>query len=421
MNLKAQNRLNGKFEKAFVFNEGYFDLEFSGGILIKKKPSGQGRKGFHFFPPFYDTHMHFMGYALLKMSVDCLGLCSIEDIVASCTDHMTRNRSRFIIAERWDENYLKDKRYIRREDLDRISRRIPVIARRLDGHVLVCNSAAGTYLAARRIPVPSDGIIKEKYALNIYNYFDFQEETIMKGFIKARAEAYRLGITGSTDYLSGNYYRFYRKIIDHVRDFDISYFTMHPFFKKEPAVTEHFRYKGIKLFADGSIGADTACMSFPYLSGKDSPRILLPSSRLTSLLGRYAPACPEISIHAIGDITVRSVLNGVSTLGKEKKKIRLEHLEFVDAVILRSLKNMGLRVSLQPNFIGMWGVKGGMYEKKFGPVYKKNNPVHSIMAHAGLTAFGSDGMPFSPSYGIFWSMNHPDRNERISFSDAISA
>ncbi len=97
----------------------------------------------------------------------------------------------------------------------------------------------------------------------------------------------------------------------------------------------------------------------------------------------------------------------------------MEHLEFIKDKDLEIIQKNDLMVSMQPNFIKMWGMPNGMYEKKFGSIYIKNNRLKTISNYAKLFAFGSDNMPFSPSYGIYSGMNHPNISERPSLEKLI--
>ncbi|MCR8454150.1 MAG: amidohydrolase family protein, partial [Crenarchaeota archaeon] len=76
--------------------------------------------------------------------------------------------------------------------------------------------------------------------------------------------------------------------------------------------------------------------------------------------------------------------------------------------------------SMQPNFIANWQQRGGLYEQRLGwERAKRMNPLATILAKAGLIAFGSDNMPSDPLYGIYGAMTHPIESERLRFAEAV--
>ena len=64
----------------------------------------------------------------------------------------------------------------------------------------------------------------------------------------------------------------------------------------------------------------------------------------------------------------------------------------------------------------------GMYSKALGKSRANGmNAFKSILKAGVPLAFGSDGIPLSPLYGIASAMNHPDSNERLTFKEALHA
>lgn len=98
---------------------------------------------------------------------------------------------------------------------------------------------------------------------------------------------------------------------------------------------------------------------------------------------------------------------------------RFEHYEIVHDEQMRRTVELGLVASSQPNFVGEWSSKGGMYESRLGPRYSLNNRFRHML-DAGLSlAFGSDGMPFGPLVGLQSAVQHPDATQRLTPREAI--
>jgi len=77
---------------------------------------------------------------------------------------------------------------------------------------------------------------------------------------------------------------------------------------------------------------------------------------------------------------------------------------------------------MQPNFIGNWSGPGGLYEQELGPLRdSRSNPLRSVVDVGMPLAFGSDGMPVSPLYGLACAVCPPHRGQRLSLKEALTA
>ncbi len=98
---------------------------------------------------------------------------------------------------------------------------------------------------------------------------------------------------------------------------------------------------------------------------------------------------------------------------------RFEHYEIVhDDQVARTVE-LGIVSSSQPNFVGEWSAKGGMYEARLGARYGLNNRFRSFLEAGVALAFGSDGMPFGPLVGLQSAVQHPDPAQRLSPAEAV--
>ena len=108
--------------------------------------------------------------------------------------------------------------------------------------------------------------------------------------------------------------------------------------------------------------------------------------------------------------------------GRRWHRHRLEHLELLHPEHLGWLRKLGLVASLQPNFVARWQMPGGLYEQRLGwSLAQKMNPFASIRAAGVPLAFGSDGMPFGPLFGLVGALQHPAPEERLSLTEALRA
>lgn len=94
-------------------------------------------------------------------------------------------------------------------------------------------------------------------------------------------------------------------------------------------------------------------------------------------------------------------------------RCRFEHFEIAHDAQVAEAARLGVVASAQPNFVGTWSSKGGMYEQRLGAAYAINNRFRTFLAAGLEVAFGSDGMPFGPLVGIQAACSHPDARERL--------
>ena len=132
----------------------------------------------------------------------------------------------------------------------------------------------------------------------------------------------------------------------------------------------------------------------------------------------------QLAIHAIGDYAIECVLNSIQTALKDKPRKnhrhRIEHCEILTAGQIERIKELGIIPAMQPNFVGEWAGPGSMYEQRLGEERNRLNNPYRILLDEGITvAFGSDGMPFNPIYGIWSAVNHGIKDARITLVEAI--
>jgi predicted amidohydrolase YtcJ len=196
---------------------------------------------------------------------------------------------------------------------------------------------------------------------------------------------------------------------------------------------------GLKVFLDGSLGAHTAYLREPYTDHKHDdghghdqgergagPRgsRIWTDAELDRHVGTAHAAGIQVHAHAIGDgaidqglaafhrLATRSDLEGAGWNGNALRH-RFEHFEIVHPDQEKATAELGLVASSQPNFLGEWSSKGGMYEARLGSRYTVNNRFRSFKQNQIPLAFGSDGMPFGPLVGLAAAVHHPDPTQSL--------
>jgi len=180
------------------------------------------------------------------------------------------------------------------------------------------------------------------------------------------------------------------------------------------------RFGGIKIFADGSIGAQNAAVSEPF-SGGGTGELNYQDAELASMIRAAELAGWQTVIHAIGDRAIEQVLDAHEVVGTDSAlRHRIEHFELPHREQLVRVAKLGLCISMQPNFIGNWSGPNSLYVDRLGAARDRaSNPLRLIVDEGLPLAFGSDGMPVSPLYGLHWAVNAPYRDQRLTAEEAM--
>lgn len=383
-------------------------------------------------PGFIDSHTHFLqtGLAQIGFHIDLSGL-SREEVFARLAEAVReRGAGEWVVGRGWDESTWGDHHFLSREELDRITSDSPLIAVRLDGHLLVVNTTA-----LERIPPSIDrrevdekcGIVREKAAFDLLRSISPDEETLHAALHAAVSYAHRLGITSIHTMLPLDWVHSYMRergriglrvcLCPEVPALD----PLETLGMTSGFGDEWLRFGGVKLFADGSIGAGNAALDAPYTDSGQKGELNYRTQDLASFIERAERAGLQTVIHAIGGRAIEQVLNAHATVGTSRGlRHRIEHFELPTHAQVERARELGLNISMQPNFVGNWSGEGKMYQERLGEERDSMVDPHRLVLETGLPlAFGSDSMPISPLYGLHWAVNAPHESQRVSFEEGI--
>jgi predicted amidohydrolase YtcJ len=178
---------------------------------------------------------------------------------------------------------------------------------------------------------------------------------------------------------------------------------------------------GIKLFADGALGARTAMLSQSYLGGEEGI-LIYDDGVLLEQLSLAAQAGKDVAVHAIGDRAIEQVVEAVAHLDRRSPSTRIEHCQFISPETAKRAKAEGIVLSMQPNF----SMESECYRDRLPQRYlETNNPFRMLIDEAGFVAgedliFGSDGMPHGVRYALQSALFPPFPGQRLSLSEFIA-
>jgi len=379
-------------------------------------------------PGFIDTHTHMLNYGI-NQETSIEKFETFKEISEFIKEFISQNDLPYYIFTDFDESRWKDVKTPTRSDLDKVSEK-PIFLRRICGHMGVGNTSFIKLLSEKvdlnAVKYDAEtGIFLEEIPLKIHSIFPYSEDFQEQALLKAQDIFLKNGIT--TIHEIGTYrelrllqkLRREGKLRIRVR-FYISDTTPYNFEYTgiESGLGDQLlKFQGLKYFADGSVGGESALFSFPY-GRRKSQGLWLLKENIEEEFKKALELNLQIAIHAIGNLAIKRVLNIIKEIGSGES-FRIEHFEFPEDEDIEKAKNLKVKISVQPNFIYNWGQENGMYESKLGKFFVRNNPLKKFIK-AGLEfAFGTDAMPPSPIIGIKGVTLHPLCEERLTIEEAL--
>lgn len=190
-------------------------------------------------------------------------------------------------------------------------------------------------------------------------------------------------------------------------------------------ISDFLSLEGLKVFADGSIGARTAALEEEYADDPGNRGILIhDQEELEKIIENGEKKGFQIMVHAIGDRAISTVINAFeeSSTRASELRHRIEHAEMLWEENIRRVRDLNLILSAQPNFAYKWSKPGGMNDTRLGKKRLQNcNPYWDIQRSLVKMTFGSDCMPMDPLFGIYSAVNHPILEQRISTYNALQS
>ncbi|KAF2961951.1 amidohydrolase family protein [Fervidobacterium sp. 2310opik-2] len=282
--------------------------------------------GLFVLPGFVDSHAHIIGTGMKILTHD-MSKEKIEDILSPNV------KENFIIARGWEE--LPENYYLQ---LANIIQK-PIILVRKCGHVAWINNYLKSKLNYK------ENLIYESAIDQVWKYFG--DEFYENAFRIGQKEFLKYGVTQvHSDDFHGISFESLKKLLEksQIRVFE-KLCTNEPW-KYEFGEFGMSKIKGIKIYADGSLGARTAYMFQPYVDTNDFGLFTVPEN-FDEIINYAEKNNLQLNIHTIGDKALNKIIM-ILEKHNVKQKHRLIHLQFVKMDDFGKLKNFYL--SVQPHF-----------------------------------------------------------------------
>ena len=417
--------------------------------LIKESTKVIDLTGKTALPGFIDTHIHIAGFGKTLTEVNLRGIQSIKEMQEKLEKRVEKTgEEEWILGRGWDQDRLKEKRYPTRWDLDKVSPNNPVVFTRVCGHLCVVNSRAleKASITAETTPPPGGkidkdpktgeptGILREKAMDLVHRVMpEPSEHQLMEACGLACQKAVEAGLT-SVHWIIHSPAEI--RVIQKLRSqnkLPLRVYILIPIEFLDHLIRlglytgfgdDMARIGGVKILADGSLGARTAALHESYSDDSSTRGMMLHSEeKLEELIVKTHRAGHQLAVHAIGDRAIDVVL---TALEKALKKIprkdhrhRIEHASVLNEKLIRRMKRLGVTASVQPHFVvsDFW-VVDRLGPKRARWVY----PFKTLLQEGVPIVGGSDCPvePISPLLGIWAAVSRESfPEEQISVEEAL--
>ena len=417
-------------------------------------------------PGFIDSHMHLLEYGLTKGKVYLGGARSKEELLTLLKDALLeREPARTGEAsgeagEKWLIGYGFNQDYFRtetgepgqiptREDLDQVSRDVPILILRACIHIAVANTRAlernglmkkGLVMEGGSFDSGEDGypngIVRENAIERLYDAIpECGADEIKEALRRAMKELAGYGITAvhSDDFTEAGSWkevvRAYREL-EEAGEMTVRVFEQCQFLKAgefEEFLGEGMWKEGrwnpevfflpvsVKIIEDGSLGARTAYMRRDYADDPGNRGMLLiPEEKLYQYMRSIHHAGIPMAVHAIGDGTIELILNLYRSLEEEEPKgLRhgIVHCQITDEELLRRFAKQKVSAYIQPIFLHY---DLHIAESRVGRKLASTSYAWRTLVEEGVPVSGGSDCPvefFNVMEGIYCAVTRKDLNQ----------
>ena len=376
-------------------------------------------------PGFIDSHVHLLTGGRSLLSVELRDASTPEEFTKRIAAHAKGiGTGEWILEGNWDHT-LWGGELPRKEWIDEYTQENPVVLYRLDGHMVLANSAALAFAGIdENTPDVANGTIvrdQKGFPTGILksNAMDLLLDKIptmtpvqQEASFKAAMQYFLSnGVTSVHDVDSLESYPIANQLHE-AGELSVRIYSIKPIYKwKELAGVDRKDNKwikrgGLKGFVDGSLGSHTAAFHHAYTDKADDKGFFIyDRADLYEWIKEADQAKMQVMVHAIGDHANHALLNiferVIAENGARDRRFRIEHAQHVAPADIPRFAKLGVITSMQPYHAiddGRWA------EEVIGAERIKTTYAFKSLLDATTTlAFGSDWAvaPASPLLGIY--------------------
>ena len=383
-------------------------------------------QGLHVFPGLTDAHLHFVSYGLGLLQVELRETRSITEAVRLVARRaQTLPPGAWVFGRGWDKNIWAEDRFPTRHDLDPSVGDHPVALSSKDGHLLWVNTAAlrlagvahqttdppGGAIGRDHTGEP-DGILKEEAKALIYSAIPALTNEMREQAVRAASvEFHRFGLTGVHAFTGSSdegaaQFEALQRLRDR-GDLAVRVTATVPDQLLDAAAQTGLRtgvgdamlrIGALKIFADGTLGSQTASMLEPFNGqpGNVGIRVRTPEE-IDDFVRRATEAGLWCAVHAIGDRANRDVLDiferHFDASRRAGARHRIEHVQLLHPDDAPRFARLGVIASMQPIHAT---ADRDIAERYWGARARWSYAWQSLTQYGTRLAFGSDAPVETP-------------------------
>lgn len=405
-------------------------------------------------PGFIDTHVHLLmgGNSLLSVQLrDAKTKSEFINRIAAFANNIKPNQ--WIVEGNWDHT-LWGGELPTKEWIDEFTGENPVAIYRMDGHMILANSAAlkiagidkntGNVVNGEIVKNPDGtptGILKSEAMYLVLNKIPVLTNVQKEEAINS-AQDYLIsqGVTSIHDVDSLGGYEVLNTM-NSAKKLKIRVYSADPlkYWKSISNTTNETKWlkNGLmKGFVDGSLGSHTAAFNEPYSDKKeDKGLFIVDVDSLYQWISNADFNDLQVTVHAIGDRANNTILNTFERVieenGNRDRRFRIEHAQHLANNDIYRFSKLNVIASMQPYHAiddGRWA------EELIGKERIKSTYAFKSLLDANTTlVFSSDWpvAPASPIYGVYAAVTrqttdgkNPDGwvpEQKINVAEALMA
>jgi len=407
-------------------------------------------KGGTMLPGFTDAHEHPFLYASLADMVDVGKTEKLSQLVDQVREAGLEKTDRPLICGNWRTEVISR---LSREDLDQAVPDRPVIVYDASFHGAVVNTKMAERISGSIGPNEDilgefntkTGRITEGYSIKSLEIISPSTEIIEGRVEKTFEQYFANGITGAHEMAINSwtelltFLQMRKKWENKKFSFPVARaFLMPPMMEKLFQSQKELEKAGLwddkllpslglKLITDGSLGSRTARLSEQYLDKKTRGQWVVKVKEMNRVIEfALKHGIDQVAFHAIGDAAIKRVVRLAQQWGKKGQDFagkdvdltrwRIEHFEMPTPETLKDVKDLGMWVSMQPNFLTDY-----IYRDRISNRIKWICPHRKALGYKIPMMFGSDGMPMESLFGL-WAATHAlEEDQRLNFEEAMMA
>ncbi|CAK4087647.1 unnamed protein product [Aphanomyces euteiches] len=397
-------------------------------------------------PGLHDSHIHIYHMGEVAHYVDLRGADSFDELKARVIKHGEKYPEvDWIVGFGWEQDKLSpDARYPSREFLDSIPVHRPIYLWRTCFHIAVVNSAALTKAGLEITPDPSwaanvaggvvdldaqglpTGILRESAVNLVQKYIIEKSDEIRLKYLRIGLQTcLEFGLTAvhTNDPHCLPLYHHLQKskelplrvyMTPDQHELEDSRGALGP-----PVNDGLIKVDRVKLFGDGSLGAETAALRQPYRNSTNIGVLMENDDAMLAKIQVAHQAGYRVEIHAIGDRAAAQVLAAMGSVPNIDRPL-LTHCQILGPDLLDAMASLNVVANIQPSFV----VTDATFASKRLPV--ELLPYSRTMMKAGIVCAGGSDAPIetsNPFQGMYDAIHRSapldDPQECLTFTQAL--